>query len=343
MHHVIKLLTACALTIPTIGYAQTRTLYVAGYGGSYADIMRASVFPAFEKAHHVRVEYVSGNSTDTLAKLQAEKGHPDIDVAIMDDGPMYQALSLGFCSPLQQGSNYGNVYPVARMGADAVGLGLVATGIAYNAKAFKEKGWAIPDSWVGLADPKYKGRIAMPGLDNTYGLEALLMYARIHGGGVDNIQPGFKYMATSIAPNIDAFESSPGRMSQLFESGEIVAAIWGTSRVFSLAQTGFPIKFAYPKEGAPELMTAACPVAGARDTKDAQAFINDMLSPAVQRMFALKAGAGPVNKTVKLTAAESKNLPYGPNAMSKLVSFDWAKVNKARAAWQHQWDRQIEH
>ena len=45
----------------------------------------------------MKVEYVAGNSTDTLAKLQAQKANQVIDVAIVDDGPMYQAIQLGFC------------------------------------------------------------------------------------------------------------------------------------------------------------------------------------------------------------------------------------------------------
>ncbi|WP_234729312.1 ABC transporter substrate-binding protein [Acidocella facilis] len=335
------LLALGAASLPAAAHADN-TLYVAAYGGSFQTIMQSAVFPAFEKAHHVHIQYIAGNSSDTLAKLQAEKAHPDIDLAIMDDGPMYQALSLHFCAPLKPGPNYQNVYSIAKISPDAVGTGLVAVGIAYNADAFKKNGWAPPSSWADLADPKYKGRIAMPGLDNTYGLDALLMYAKMRGGGVDNIQPGFDYMAAKIAPNMDAFESSPGAMSQLFQSGEIVASIWGTSRTFSVAQTGFPLRFAYPKEGAPELMDTACVVNGAHDNKDAQALIEYLLSPDVQKIFALKSGTGPVNKTVKLTPTQAQNIPYGPNVMSTLVSFDWNRVNAARPAWQAQWNRQIE-
>ena len=59
------------------------------------------MIPAFEKENGVKVEYVAGNSTDTLAKLQAQKGNQQIDVAIVDDGPMYQAIQLGFCGKLE--------------------------------------------------------------------------------------------------------------------------------------------------------------------------------------------------------------------------------------------------
>ena len=223
--------------------ARAEDLYVAGYGGSYETILRQQVFPAFEKAHNVHIAYVSGNSSDTLAKLQAQKGHPDLDVAIVDDGPMYQAKQLGFCAKLQPGPNYAQVYDIAHMGDDAVATGVVATGIAYDARAFQKRGWQPPRSWLDLADPQYKHKLAMPGIDNTYGLQALIMYARLNGGGIDKIDPGFDYVSKKIAPNILAFESSPGRMSELFQSGEIVAAIWGSGRVNALADTGFPIKF----------------------------------------------------------------------------------------------------
>ena len=81
--------------------AQQKTFYVAGYGGSFEQTMRKEIIPAFEKKHGVKVEYVAGNSTDTLAKLQAQKANQQIDVAIVDDGPMYQAIQLGFCAPIQ--------------------------------------------------------------------------------------------------------------------------------------------------------------------------------------------------------------------------------------------------
>ena len=72
------------------------TLTVAGYGGSWEQVLRKDVFPDFEKKHNVTIVYTAGNSTDTLAKLQAQKSNQVIDVAIVDDGPMYQAISLGF-------------------------------------------------------------------------------------------------------------------------------------------------------------------------------------------------------------------------------------------------------
>ena len=93
--------------------------------------MRKEVIPDFEKKHGVKVEYVAGNSTDTLAKLQAQRGNQQIDVAIVDDGPMYQAIQLGFCGKIE-GIPAADLYDQARFKDDkAVAIGLIGTGLMY--------------------------------------------------------------------------------------------------------------------------------------------------------------------------------------------------------------------
>src|SRR5215469_17536594 len=116
-----------ALLAATSALAQSKTLVVAGYGGSWEQQLRKDVFPAFEQKHGVKIDYVAGNSTDTLARLQAQKGNQLIDVAIVDDGPMYQAIQLGFCGKIV-GLPGADLFDAARFRDDrAVAIGLVAT------------------------------------------------------------------------------------------------------------------------------------------------------------------------------------------------------------------------
>ena len=79
----IRLAVALALLSGPV-FAQSKTLTVAAYGGVWDSHLREKVFPDFEKKYGVKVDYVAGNSTDTLAKLQAQKGNQVIDVAIME-------------------------------------------------------------------------------------------------------------------------------------------------------------------------------------------------------------------------------------------------------------------
>jgi len=130
---IIGLMLVAGCVTGTAAQAQDKTLYVAAYGGSFEQTMRKQVFPPFEQKYGVKIEYVAGNSTDNLAKLQAQKGNQQIDVAVLDDGPMYQAVALGFCAPLAKASVYDDLYDLAKVSSGkAIMVGMNATGIMYN-------------------------------------------------------------------------------------------------------------------------------------------------------------------------------------------------------------------
>ncbi len=322
--------------------AQQKTMYVAAYGGSFEQTMRKELIPAFEKQANVKIEYVAGNSTDTLAKLQAQKGNQQIDVAIVDDGPAAQAVALGFCTTLADGPVYKDVAPVMRFKSNkAVGLGLVGTGIMYAKKVFDDNKWPAPTSWADLKDKKYAKKMVIPPINNTYGLHALIAVAQLGGGGESNIEPGFKSFKDEINPNVLAYEPSPAKMTELFQSGQAVIGVWGSGRVKAFADTGFPVEFVYPKEGGFALGVAACAVDGAKNTAEANAFIQFMLSPAAQKVLATGAGFGPANTTVQLTPAEQRGLPYG-DQVKGLKAVDWDLVNAKREDWTKRWTREIE-
>ncbi len=211
----------------------------------------------------------------------------------------------------------------------------------YDTQYFKGKGWAPPTSWNDLKDPKYKGLLVIPPLNNTYGLETLLMFARLNGGGASDIDPGFKVMKTEVGPNVLVFEPSPGKMTELFQSKQAVIAVWGSARVQSFARTGFPVGFVYPKEGALPLLTTACAVQKPKPSPLAETLIAYLLTPDVQKLLATKYGYGPVNKTVQIPPAEAGMMPIGARAET-LVPVDWAVINQHREEWEKRWSREIE-
>jgi putative spermidine/putrescine transport system substrate-binding protein len=325
----------------TAARAEDKTLYVAGYGGSFELTIRKEIAPAFERKFGARMEYIAGNSTDTVAKLQAQRGNQQIDVAIVDDGPMYQAIALGFCAPIA-GLPAADIVKSARYRDDkAVGIGLVATGLMYNTKYFAEKGWAAPTSWNDLKDPKYRKLLVIPPLNNTYGVHALVMTARVNGGGEKDIEPGFKVFKADVAPNVLAFEPSPGKMTELFQSGQGVIAVWGSGRVKSFLDTGFPVDLVYPKEGAPALLASACPIAKPNASPLAHAFVKMLVEPEMQTTFATEYGYGPVNRRAQVSEATAKMAPIGRRA-DELIVLDWDTVNQKRDEWNKRWTREIE-
>jgi putative spermidine/putrescine transport system substrate-binding protein len=326
---------------PLAAQAEEKTLYVAGYGGSFEQTIRRDIMPAFERRFGARIEYIAGNSTDTLAKLQAQRGNQQIDVAIVDDGPMYQAVALGFCAVID-GLPGQDIVKSARYREDkAVGIGLVATGFMYNTRYFADKGWRAPTSWNDLKDPKYKQLLVIPPLNNTYGMHTLVMMARLDGGGETNIEPGFKAMRDAVGPNVLVFEPSPGKMTELFQSGQGVLAVWGSGRVKSFADTGFPVDFIYPKEGAPALLASACPIAKANASRLSHDFVKMLIEPDIQTMFARDYGYGPVNRRAEVSETTARMAPVGRRA-EELIVVDWDTINQKRDEWNKRWTREIE-
>ncbi|MGV1831884.1 ABC transporter substrate-binding protein [Agrobacterium vitis] len=330
--------SALTLAMASGAIAQDQ-LIVAGYGGSTETIIREKILPKFEAANNVKVTYVAGNSTDTLAKLQAQKANQEIDVALIDDGPMAKAVSLGFCAPIA-GVDFSTLHDTAAFpDHKASGLGIVATGLMYNKKIFADNGWAAPTSWNDLKDPKFAGKVVIPPMNNGYGLLTVVMFARMNGGGEKNIDPGFAAIKNDVNKNVIAYEPSPAKMTELFQTGQAVLGVWGTARVQALAATGFPVDFVYPIEGAPAVMTAICPIAKKSVSPLAQAFVKTMLSKEAQEILAEEAGSAPVLKDAVVKSPGM--MPYG-DAAKKLVAADWETINTVRDDWNKRWTREIE-
>lgn len=332
-----------ALTVVTLSAYGAETIYIAGAGGSKEKFFKEKVIPAFQSRTGAEVVYISGNSTDVLAKLKAQKGKQEISFAMIDDGPMYQAVGEGLCTTMEDGPVFKELYANARMiGGKSVGLSFIATGLVYNKAVFAKNGWKPPVSWLDLADPKYKQKVVIPPIANGYGLLTLVMMSRLHGGDEDKMDPGFEAMAKKIGPNVLAWEPSPGKMAQMLQTGEAALAVWGNTRVQPLVEQGAPIEFVYPKEGAVALMNAGCVVEGAPQPKLAQQFLQHVLAAETQAAAAVSEGSGPVNRTTKITPEVAQRVVYGPEKVNAMVSANYAIINPRRAAWTQRWNREVE-
>ena len=339
-----KYLPVMSLLATAVSFiVQAQTIYVGGSGGSTETLMKEKIIPAFEAKTGAKVVYVPGNSTDILAKVQAQKGKQEMSLAIIDDGPMYQAIGQGLCAPVEDAGSIRELYPNAKMVGDkSVGIGFIATGLGYNKDVFAKNGWKAPTSWNDLADPKYKGKVVIPPITNGYGLLTLVMQARVNGGGEANIDPGFDVMVKKVAPNVLAWEPSPGKMAQMMQTGEAALVVWGNGRVLAVADQGAPVEFVYPREGAPVIMVAACVTEGAPQPKLGQQFLQHLVSAEIQAHIAQGVGWGPVNKNTKVAPEVARKVVYGPAQVASLVAPDYSVINAKRAEWTQRWNRAVE-
>src|SRR5262249_6109990 len=116
-------------------------------------------------------------------------------------------------------------------------------------------------------------------------------------------------------------------------------SVWGSARYQAFADTGFPVDFVYPREGAPVLTTGVCPVAKKPVSPKAQAFIATLMSAKVQKIMAEDGGYAPVRKGVEVSRAGV--MPVG-GRLSQVVVVDWSVINPVRSDWTKRWTREIE-
>ncbi|AQZ63837.1 ABC transporter substrate-binding protein [[Actinomadura] parvosata subsp. kistnae] len=329
-------LAACAPPSPA---AQEGRLVVAGYGGSYQEAFEQAVLPDFEKTCGCRVTYIAGSSTDTVAKLKAQRDTPQIDVALIDDGPQAQAAAMGLLAPLDPAAvtRLAKVEKVARLPGDVgVGFAMTATGLAYNSEWYAEHDLPAPTKLSDLADPRLKGKVVLPSISNTYGVGALMLAARESGG---TVEAGFAAIK-KVAANAFTFDTTAD-VSNYFLQGQAVASVWGGSRVETLADKDFPIKFAYPEKGAIPLLATANVVSKSPHAALAQKFVNALLEPAIQRKLAAEGYDGPTVTDATLDAALAKRV-VGPEQAAAMTPLDWKDVNGNRAAWTDRWTKEVE-
>jgi putative spermidine/putrescine transport system substrate-binding protein len=326
------------LTLANAAWAEDRTLRIEGVRAKFQELFLSAVVPGFSAKYHVQAEYAGGNSTDQIARMVAGKGNPQSDVFITDDGPMYRAIELGLCGKIE-GLPVADLIDTARYKDDrAVGFGLLSGGISYNTRYFAEHGWSPPASWDDLSSPRFRGLVAFPPANSTWGVQGLVMLARTHGGSETNMEPGFVAMK-DVARNVVAFDLI--RTNDMFQTGQIVVAVTPSAMTKTLMDTGFPVDYVYPKEGAPAVLVSVCPLARPDALPAAQAFIQYLLSPDVQLLLAEKLAHAPVNKRTELPASVSRMMPIGENA-ARVVTMDWITINAKRAEWDKRWTHEIE-
>src|SRR5437773_10399251 len=80
--------------------AQSKTLVVTGYGGRWSEVMKKALIEPFEKQHGVKIELVTGITTEWVAKLMAGgPDNPPFDVVMGNEPPLPIPRERGFFEP----------------------------------------------------------------------------------------------------------------------------------------------------------------------------------------------------------------------------------------------------
>ena len=337
------LLALAILPGPAAPIAQTREVVFLGFGGTHEKNMRERVLPPFEKKSGITVVYVVGTTASNFARVQAQKARPEADVLWNNDLIHVAGKAMGLFERLDPGriGNLKDVHDIAR-DPDGIGVmqGFQAHGLQYNAKVFKERGWPAPASWMDLWKPELKGRVGLYSWSNGYAHYFVPWVARLEGGSERATDAAFRKLR-ELAPSAPTFPNSPAELDNLFKQGEVWIAHNGSSRVYELAATGFPVEFAYPREGTLSFGNWFNVLKGAPHPEAAQELVNYLIGSEAQELFARHVYFGPVNRLTRLDADVARKVPYGEQ-VSTLVKLDFQAMHENLPRWTERWNREIE-
>jgi putative spermidine/putrescine transport system substrate-binding protein len=324
------------LAMPSLLRAQTRELVVGG-AASHKPWVDAVVIPFFEKKYSCRITYEGTRSLVNLEKMQTNKERPYLSVVQMDDPVMILAARENLLERLtpEKVPNLAALKP-GTVHMDGMWANYLQPwqGIAYNTRALPN-GVA---SWTELWEPRFKGRVILPSLQNTEGLANLFLAASLESGKPPAeaqyaADAGFRKLV-ALKPNLLTIYTQMPQAFNLLEQGE-AWAIAGALSSFALERKaqGAPIALAAPKEGIFASPSGICVVRNGPNQDLALAYVNDMLGAELQAELAGPTFSLPTNTAVPAPAG----MPQGVT----VHSVDWANVAAQRNAWVQRWDREM--
>lgn len=322
-----------------------KEVVLAGYGGTIEQFTRKMI-AEFEKKTGIHVNLVVGTALSNYSKVLATKERPEIDI--------YWSNGLTHAGGKQQGlyekldpklvTNLPDIFSLAK-DPDSIGVASYVTneGLQYNVDKFTEAGIAPPTSWFDLWSPQFKGKVALYSFNIAFSQDLLALMTRLTGGNESNIDKAIaKIKELKTSGNSVVFANTPAEMDNIMVQGQAWLTYNVAIRALIQTEKGAPLKYVLPKEGGIFFANYFDIVKHAPHPVAAQILVNFLISAESQLQIAEGLRVAPINRKVKLPADLVGKVPYGDEALSKLIRLDSAAMNRNLDKWSERWNREIE-
>lgn len=333
-------LALLALVAAGTAAAQTKTLVLSTYGLNN-DLFKRIVYDPFESRCGCKVVLETGLAADRLAKLDARRHNPNVDVVQITDFLALEASNKGLLQPIDHGKlkNLGELYDFGRdplRNREAVAYTVYSVGLVVRT----DKPSATIVSWNDLWRPDLKGRLLLANISGNQGLAQLYMADRAWGGLATDMSTGLAKIG-EIKDSTVTFYAQTAQMTALFAQDEAWVAPVGRFAWLNLQKTGKPLKWVVPKEGQVGMMNTMSIVKGSANVELAHQLIDFWLSRDVQTALADALADSPINRHTRPKPEAAAALTWGPEQINSLVFMKPDMVVRERAGWVTQWNRMI--
>ncbi|WP_426958661.1 extracellular solute-binding protein [Muricoccus radiodurans] len=335
---------AAGLAAPPIVAQTPDTLTVNAYGGEFQDVFLPTVVRPFEQKFGVRVIYDdAGTAAEDYARIRASRGAPGFDVAAELTPP---EIILGARERLLEPLTEREVPNLRHVWAKSKEI-IPANGIVhtyqYTALIWNKARIDKPASWRDYWAPgdRYgeaiRGHVINFNPGNLLSVYALIMAAKLGGGGVDNMDPAWALLRAQ-KPWVGTVVTTSAQAAPYFENGQVwIAPYWSARSVF-YRDAGHPIDLTIPSEGTIGLGNCAGIPVGARNKRLAFEFLNFRLDPDVQRAFSLSYKSSPGRPDITDWPADFASAQITTEAQMRGIEFpDSEVIARRRRDWTLRW------
>lgn len=327
---------SAAALLPRMARAQGSQLVVATWGGDYGDLMRENVdLPLMKPMGVDVVQDISGpvpRRTKLLAERQNRRG--SMDVVCLADFDMFAAAQRSALEDVTEQAvpRLAKVMPFLRKSTSIPHIYSAHT-IVYNTSRVPTPPKSINDLW----DPKYRGKV---GLSDFLFTTNTAFAAMAGGGSMTNFEPAKKKLMEWRSLDVKVLASTEAVAAAL-KSEEIWFTIISAARGFMWKQVGIPLGHVIAEEGAfPSIYEVAVP-RNSRNKEDGFKYLNAMLDPAAQTVFAAKMGYVPTVTDAPLPPELDKQINFSEAERARLWQPDFAYLTEQQAALLDFWNKEF--
>ncbi|MBD9386964.1 ABC transporter substrate-binding protein [Agrobacterium sp. AGB01] len=329
--------TALMLTMGA-AQAQDKTLTISVYAFAQ-DEFKELVYTPFEEKCGCKLVVETGNSVERLAKMEANKANPVVDLAIVSMADALSATRKDLTQKIDAAKvpNIEKLYDIAKdPNGDgmSVGANFYATSIVYRTDKMKI------DSWADLLKDDVVDHVAFPNVTTNQGPPALYMLGKAIGKDTPDLKGAIEALGEK-KDEIVTFYVKSSQLVQLMQQEEIWAAPIGRFSWAPFTKLDLPLAWATPKEGQTGGMNVLILPKDGKNEDLALQFMDFWLSTDVQKALAEKLVDSPTNKEVKVSDDVANNITYGEETAKSLQLIPSAVALDNRDAWLSEWNAKV--
>ena len=169
----------CAVMVSFTGLSHAFSQELVVYSARKAHLIKP-LFDAYEKKTGVTIKYITGKAPVLLERLKSEGAQTPADLLItVDAGNLWHAAQVGVLRPVSSAVLSANIPPSLRDPENRwFGLSKRARTIVYSTERVKPSDLS---TYENLADPVWKGRLALRTSKKVYNQSLVAMLIAEHG------------------------------------------------------------------------------------------------------------------------------------------------------------------